>query len=163
VRIRLEPETRPMVQVVFTRRAQQLDLWDTFLNIEKSTLAQRIYAYGVILQAEGPYVCQELGAFEPHPVLRAILNRRILSRRKRERDIILSLWPDEDEADVIDEGTRAIGSCRSRDGLRQCLEEISGQSLPDVARYSLNAGRTWHEVDAGAHDSRSAFHASDVE
>ncbi len=140
----LETGAQPMVQVAFCRDEHQLQLWDSRLDYDRSSLALRLLAFGVVITCEGLYVCSELAPFERHPVVHRILSEPVLLRRRRRRNKTLEVWGEEPEAATIGRVAGLIGRGYCPSIYREKLTGILDQTLPTVSKYSLDGGRSWH-------------------
>ena len=145
--IQLEVVVRPRVQFALCRDSAQLPLWDTKMNYVRSTLPDRILAYGVVISEEGPYICAEISPFEPHPLVSQMLASWDLVRSRRRRRLILDAWPHTVEADRIERSVCLLRKRLSQKKLRESLSEIWTVDLPVVTMVSIDGERTWKQID----------------
>ena len=145
--IQLEVVVRPRVQFALCRDIAQLPLWDTKMDYVRSTLPDRILAYGVVISEEGPYICAEISPFEPHPLVSQILASWDLVRSRRRRRLILDAWPHTVEADRIERSVCLLRKRLSQKKLRESLSEIWTVDLPVVTMVSIDGERTWKQID----------------
>lgn len=145
--IQLESKVQPLVQFTLCRDGARLPMWDARLDYARSTIPERLLAYGVAVSEEGAFVCAEICPFEPHPLLRQILRSwaRIRSNRRRRR--IMQWWPEQDEAERIEQSVRLIKRRVGQARLRRELEEIWSVDLPAVTMYTVDGARSWKAVD----------------
>ena len=140
----LESLARPMVEVAFCRDEHQLQLWDSRLDYERSALALRLLAFGVVIACEGLYICAEIAPFERHPIVNGLLSEPALLKRKRRRNRWLQGWGEKRESATIGQVAGLMGRAYSPSIFREKLMAILGHPLPSVSKYSVDGGRTWH-------------------
>lgn len=144
--IQLNAAPRPLVQFTLCQDAAQMPFWDTKLDYRSAPTALRLLAYGVAISEEGSYLCSEIAPFERHPLIKQIITAWDLFRSRRTRKRILRWWPDQMEADKIEQSIRLMQRRVGQGKLRRELSSIWKQELPAVTMYSIDGERTWKDV-----------------
>ena len=144
----VEPQSKPLVKVAFSWDTNQLTLWDTLLDYDRSSLAERLLAFGVVIGHEGAYICAELAPFERHPLVRRLLAAPQLFRSRRQRRVAFAGWWNRKEADFVSRCAHLIGKRRNQKYLLPTLTDLSGTPLPSVVKYTIDGGRLWKTVSS---------------